>query len=147
MFALCPLAGRDRRHAHRDRGRSRISIHAPLAGRDKPCGKWYDGYGISIHAPREGRDQTFFDALNQGQQFQSTRPARGATVSDATVYHVRLFQSTRPARGATPKWEFRSEPACISIHAPREGRDVDPICVAVYIAGISIHAPREGRDG
>ena len=57
MFALCPLAGRDRRHAHRDRGRSRISIHAPLAGRDKPCGKWYDGYGISIHAPREGRDQ------------------------------------------------------------------------------------------
>nr|DAO97833.1 MAG TPA: hypothetical protein [Caudoviricetes sp.] len=35
MFALCPLAGRDRRHAHRDRGRSRISIHAPREGRDQ----------------------------------------------------------------------------------------------------------------
>ena len=34
----------------------------------------------------------------------------------------------------------------ISIHAPREGRDVSNIIIpAVY--DISIHAPREGRDG
>ena len=80
-----------------------ISIHAPREGRD--------GYAdsvvsirlhISIHAPREGRDQTFFDALNQGQQFQSTRPARGATAKPelADAAHF-AFQSTRPARGAT----------------------------------------------
>ena len=33
----------------------------------------------------------------------------------------------------------------ISIHAPREGRDVFAFLVAVGLL-ISIHAPREGRD-
>ena len=82
----------------------KISIHAPREGRDG--GKIVLQYlpHISIHAPREGRDKlSDLQAENQGL-FQSTRPARGATI--AIVQHPRvpiLFQSTRPARGATAK--------------------------------------------
>ena len=35
--------------------------------------------------------------------------------------------------------------ARISIHAPREGRDIN-IGAQLVRLGISIHAPREGRD-
>ena len=34
------------------------------------------------------------------------------------------FQSTRPARGATPTWRNCILTTGISIHAPREGRDI-----------------------
>ena len=78
------------------------------------------------------------------------------------------FQSTRPARGATTMNEMQTYNSTISIHAPREGRDEFPQCRtgnAVYFnpraprgarrlellellqhLHISIHAPREGRD-
>ena len=58
-----------------------ISIHAPREG-----GDLHQEYhravhsDISIHAPREGGDAWLFSALMQPQQFQSTPPARGATV-------------------------------------------------------------------
>ena len=123
MFALCPLAGRDRRHAHRDRGRSRISIHAPHAGRDKPCGKWYDGYGISIHAPREGRDA------------QSVEAARHNLIS---------IHAPREGRDDVRRVRVRRH-EFISIHAPHEGRDVLQILRAAH-EKISIHAPHAGRD-
>ena len=56
-----------------------------------------------------------------------------------------MFQSTRPARGATCSvvlgWVF----CCVSIHAPRAGRDsAGPDSVA--LDEVSIHAPRAGRD-
>ena len=56
---------------------------------------------ISIHAPREGGDSFFagFGAIMLA--FQSTPPARGATVQPGTEMFV---------------WS-------ISIHAPREGGD------------------------
>ena len=55
------------------------------------------------------------------------------------------FQSTRPARGATVLMPLDVFADVISIHAPREGRDI--ISSILYIIeDISIHAPREGRD-
>ena len=56
---------------------------------------------ISIHAPREGRDDTILGYQDYFAEFQSTRPARGATIMD---------------------W-FGDTFFIISIHAPREGRD------------------------
>ena len=57
-----------------------ISIHAPREGRD---GGGASGgcaiFAISIHAPREGRDRYSERYLPLGDEFQSTRPARGAT--------------------------------------------------------------------
>ena len=123
-----------------------ISIHAPREGCDfaprNDGGMWV----ISIHAPREGCDHRRYPGLHGEPTFQSTHPARGATITSPYF----------PVDGA------------ISIHAPREGCDTVGIMLPVgyedfnprtprgvrreahydwsasYI--ISIHAPREGCD-
>ncbi len=56
---------------------------------------------ISIHAPRAGRDQEGKQAYGSNEQFQSTRPVRGATGAVGGHGVVQM----------------------ISIHAPRAGRD------------------------
>ena len=77
--------------------------------------------------------------------FQSTHPARGATIAAISSGLSTSFQSTHPARGAT----VRRPPFCfhfdISIHAPREGCDFAPRNDGGMWV-ISIHAPREGCD-
>ena len=60
------------------------------------------GITISIHAPREGGD---------AKQKQKTKEQNG-------------FQSTPPARGATMILRRGSRNFLISIHAPREGGDI-----------------------
>ena len=104
-------------------------------------------FEISIHAPREGRDHEQVNCYLLPCLFQSTRPARGATGSSAqgrlrfqdfnprAPRGARLslcgcgavylpFQSTRPARGATEIGFLCAAVRAISIHAPREGRDL-----------------------
>ena len=57
------------------------------------------------------------------------------------------FQSTPPARGATlliPHADITI--TNISIHAPREGGDDHVNIHRHYLLYISIHAPREGGD-
>ena len=56
-------------------------------------------------------------------EFQSTRPARGATEIAHKLTDTIKFQSTRPARGATFNRVEIDPFRKISIHAPREGRD------------------------
>ena len=80
--------------------------------------------GISIHAPREGGDGLITRRSKRLKLFQSTPPARGATIIAIGV----------------PKLFY------ISIHAPREGGDLVAV-VNAYGDTISIHAPREGGDG
>ena len=59
---------------------------------------------------------------------------------------VVTFQSTPPARGATRTAEIYKDPETgISIHAPREGGDMD-YYAKLSVHNISIHAPREGGD-
>ena len=55
------------------------------------------------------------------------------------------FQSTPPARGATVLSTLVRWVSMISIHAPREGGDDKTVRVLIE-GGISIHAPREGGD-
>ena len=79
-------------------------------------------------------------------KFQSTPPARGATLCNPVRQRVLdRFQSTPPARGATLVLPQRVVKGVISIHAPREGGDYFPFYVP-YTILISIHAPREGGD-
>ncbi len=102
---------------------------------------------VSIHAPRAGRDiREIFHQLNE-YEFQSTRPARGATTPQSAMkekkksfnpraprgarldflrhFAIReTFQSTRPARGATEVHADMRMPWTVSIHAPRAGRDL-----------------------
>ena len=81
-----------------------ISIHAPLAGRDRiallDCP---NSVAISIHAPLAGRDTRIAVEGFTPKLFQSTRPLRGATAAAGTVSVTAQFQSTRPLRGATVK--------------------------------------------
>ena len=79
---------------------------------------------ISIHAPREGSDSAKDNNLLEAIQFQSTLPARGATVAIDTDREI----------------------VEISIHAPREGSDQLYSDVGTSKQCISIHAPREGSD-
>ena len=102
----------------------KISIHAPRTGSDVDwCFVTAYGRDISIHAPRTGSDIDGFNLRDADEKFQSTLPARGATMAvRATGYSCR-FQSTLPARGAThDQLDYRPH-APISIHAPRTGSD------------------------
>ena len=56
-----------------------------------------------------------------------------------------LFQSTPPARGATIAVWIPILIYSLSIHAPREGGDMDDYYIILPDV-ISIHAPREGGD-
>ena len=101
-----------------------ISIHAPRTESDCIRRTKYRKRGISIHAPRTGSD---FRALVYDAsviQFQSTLPARGATlVSRIASSAFSRFQSTLPARGATHHHHRHFGGRAISIHAPRTGSD------------------------
>ena len=149
----------------------KISIHAPRTGSDGHADAVADVLPrISIHAPRTGSD--LLNPFNIAKQvkFQSTLPARGATLradgskSGYTHFNPRsphgerqvilivwacasLFQSTLPARGATHQGVLcRCKVRKISIHAPRTGSDGHADAVADVLPRISIHAPRTGSD-
>ena len=100
---------------------------------------------ISIHAPRTGSDINMVTKDTTAAQFQSTLPARGATLATCVQLACNLFQSTLPARGATcyrkqlrAEWAFQStlpaRGATCAVDQPHAGD------------GISIHAPRTGSD-
>ena len=60
--------------------------------------------------------------------------------------HMDQFLSTLPARGATVTGgKYPAKAAVISIHAPREGSDCRRSASGPP-RPISIHAPREGSD-
>ena len=61
---------------------TRISTHAPLAGRDRIARTPSAGAGISTHAPLAGRDNTRSVFCRTLARFQPTRPLRGATETD-----------------------------------------------------------------
>ena len=127
---------------------SYISIHAPREGSDSDIA--LDEICVSNfnpRSPRGERRQSPYDGANSAL-FQSTLPARGATVTSALVSTVTpVFQSTLPARGATKADVAKYKADAISIHAPREGSDVPSRFKKRGSRNISIHAPREGSDG
>ena len=82
------------------------------------------GINISIHAPRTGSDALADLQRSLYAEFQSTLPARGATLFIPTLH----------------------TPAIISIHAPRTGSDARVRDAPTRAVVISIHAPRTGSD-
>ena len=122
---------------------------------------------ISIHAPLAGRDDLLVVVLWIDQQFQSTRPSRGATERFIRIATPRVFQSTRPSRGATLKlsvtvYRFNFNPRAprgarrtstmglpsYGHFNPRAPRGARPCILSSLHIGriISIHAPLAGRD-
>ena len=127
-------------------GTQTISIHAPRTGSDNDDFLCPASEFISIHAPRTGSDDDFSQLADFDTLFQSTLPARGATIGilhrggghqyfnprsphgerreqfPFTNFHEQ-FQSTLPARGATAYLAIDAFAENISIHAPRTGSD------------------------
>ena len=96
------------------------SPHGERPGRAAGRGKPQD---ISIHAPRTGSDKIQQAKDRLTELFQSTLPARGATISSSRPRGAEKFQSTLPARGATRSAVSPGRWERISIHAPRTGSD------------------------
>ena len=101
---------------------------------------------ISIHAPRTGSDDYQLPLSCLRRYFNPRSPhgeRRNLTLS-ASVR--RKFQSTLPARGATLRRLKRLGQVVISIHAPRTGSDGESYETKHEVKHISIHAPRTGSD-
>ena len=174
------------------RGRGRISIHAPRTGSDGDFSSGNKNLEISIHAPRTGSDSSgtsgsgnqyhFNPRSPHGErrdpsypvlvalEFQSTLPARGATVNSLPVLSTHSYFNPRSPHGERPAvhgghWrsttdfnprsphgERLPDRGCsgggraISIHAPRTGSDGHVCREGERLARISIHAPRTGSD-
>ena len=145
-----------------------ISIHAPRVGRDlSESRSLSESPYFNPRAPRGARLPRPSPAVRA--VYFNPRAPRGARQAGDVMLHLeRQFQSTRPAWGATPICHKLLLQIQISIHAPRVGRDL--ICSALFpflsnfnpraprgarhrvLASsigaivISIHAPRVGRD-
>ena len=124
-----------------------ISIHAPREGSDgSPIIDFSTKIHISIHAPREGSDNPILKQVAPRYGFQSTLPARGATigrVGRSSYHHISIHA---PREGSDRNISARLTLGAISIHAPREGSDLAHRHRGGPGADISIHAPREGSD-
>ena len=145
-----------------------ISIHAPLAGSDRPsrprqsgtryfnprspCGERHHhnspcrrAIRISIHAPLAGSDPITCPIRLAAWYFNPRSPC-GERPAPSPMFVVSVsFQSTLPLRGATIVGGFRPHLGKISIHAPLAGSDI-PDGAVVRVELISIHAPLAGSD-
>ena len=123
-----------------------ISIHAPREGSDEKNPDGTPIFSISIHAPREGSDAFGVPLTGDYFVFQSTLPAKGATLNDAARAREFAISIHAPREGSDDTARYRREcKVAISIHAPREGSDRGGH-LRHGSAQISIHAPREGSD-
>ena len=148
--------------------RCKISIHAPLAGRDQGCPCLHRRSEISIHAPLAGRDRLLVPSTRYQQDFnpraprgarpatgksssprilfQSTRPSRGATSSLCGGYVQSSYFNPRAPRGArrTSIWISGCGGRFQSTRPSRGATTQKPLSIVVL--RISIHAPLAGRD-
>ena len=167
-----------------------ISIHAPRTGSDGLLAIRFTFFNISIHAPRTGSDnaerlkqqiEVYFNPRSpHGERrenleyrrnytiFQSTLPARGATIFltqfpqrsadfnprsphgerlfvNCSISVLSEFQSTLPARGATISTDFWNNLQTFQSTLPARGATRRGSSVRIH-QNISIHAPRTGSD-
>ena len=125
---------------------------------------------ISIHAPREGCDgRTETETAHERQgAFQSTHPARGATISSTVLFCHRGISIHAPREGCDLNFQFvKSTHSNFNPRTPRgvrrlsvptkqQRQDFNPrtprgvrLIVTEHAwkeGSISIHAPREGCD-
>ena len=103
------------------------------------------GVNISIHAPRTGSDSCSRLQVRGSYNFNPRSPHGERQATIAQLDNKTAFQSTLPARGATIPYIDKLVNSKISIHAPRTGSDIINGLMARGGA-ISIHAPRTGSD-
>ena len=127
---------------HRHRHFNPRSPHGERRGAAQSC---VPQRKISIHAPRTGSDHRGGQPHGANAPFQSTLPARGATIVASYRALGFEFQSTLPARGATSGSTQRTSEFSFQSTLPARGATsiIDGITGSI---DISIHAPRTGSD-
>ena len=147
---------------------SHISIHAPRTGSDGMIAMQSYPMQISIHAPRTGSDPKRSDTQFEAFVFQSTLPARGATLQGCDLRWCSYFNPRSPHGERPALYVNGRKMSDISIHAPRTGSDeaaqITGMKVFIFQSTlpargatknpledngrvlISIHAPRTGSD-
>ena len=117
----------------------------PLRGATPTAGAQRQGTGISIHAPLAGRDKERFITAGP-PEFQSTRPLRGATCISACGRPGGKHFNPRAPCGARPgKTVQVSVAASISIHAPLAGRDLSLCALPSSTRNFNPRAPCGAR--
>ena len=106
------------------RRRTNFNPRPPRGERLSGVHNFADCIFISIHAPREGSDFSAFSTPIHIREFQSTPPARGATVRHFFLLFFIFNFNPRPPRGERLNdASAKTSSFAISIHAPREGSD------------------------
>ena len=145
-----PREGCDHRRRLRLRPQAAISIHAPREGCDGICEflgvAWRD---ISIHAPREGCDSERTILIFFCYLFQSTHPARGATVAPDAGGTGHQHFNPRTPRGVRlrPLVSIRSISRYFNPRTPRGVRPasvVSAFCASLFQ---STHPARGATGG
>ncbi len=121
-----------------------VSIHAPRAGRDRFRRRGRRTPDVSIHAPRAGRDACVYFACGRLQGFNPRAPRGARLARDCHRRNRRKgFQSTRPARGATISPQGCStQPRCFNPRAPRGAR---PCAHLTYLQRHGFQSTRPAR--
>ena len=102
--------------------------------------------GISIHAPREGSDDGYLEVFGVAGDFNPRSPRGERRFQAVHGLAVHGFQSTLPARGATIDTAFcRYGGFNFNPRSPR-GERLNSARTVLILCLISIHAPREGSD-
>ena len=141
-----PLRGATTRRRRHDRTPPFQSTR-PLRGATSRGSCTTSSRRISIHAPLAGRDALRPQPRAGAPQFQSTRPLRGATRPPQKAASAQDYFNPRAPCGARRQMKQCISRCCaISIHAPLAGRDDESQDDAVQAPAISIHAPLAGRD-
>ena len=123
-----------------------ISIHAPRTGSDRrpsagsSASRYFNPRSPHGERPRGG------NKCVPRRDFNPRSPHGERLMADFHSFDSRTFQSTLPARGATMRCSCHILGDAISIHAPRTGSDMLAY-IDRKIFCISIHAPRTGSDG
>ena len=79
----------------------RFQSTLPARGATRSDGKGITTFKISIHAPRTGSDYRQFGRLGNADNFNPRSPHGERPPTNALIAALPLFQSTLPARGAT----------------------------------------------
>ena len=103
----------------------------PMRGATTPGWAWIDPQKVSIHAPHAGRDQSRHSSMPSFLSFNPRAPCGARLGEYKGDYGAQEFQSTRPMRGATYGFVDICIDTKVSIHAPHAGRDLSHVITRV----------------
>ena len=123
-----PLAGRDELVRVVCHHFLIFQLTRPLRGATSERARFVRTLPISTHTPLAGRDETLPFYIAAVTNFNSHAPCGARHGKGFYVYTDEQFQLTRPLRGATDFWRGGILMYSISTHTPLAGRDVNFWC-------------------